>query len=616
MNGKILFIRPKLYLADDGQYRESRYFTPWGKPNYCGEYYLPPAIQKLQGAIKVPFGDAIVSTPDSAFAAETCEEIFTPSSPHVALGLDGVEVFTNSSGSHHQLRKLDKRLDLIINATAKSGGIYVYCNQRGGDGDILYYDGSSLISMNGKVVAQASQFSLNDVEVITATLDLEEVRSYRFAPSRGMQANQATPYKRIETDFHLSQIEEDDFSFKPTSPIKVRYHLPEEEISLGPACFLWDYLRRSRQAGYIVPLSGGLDSCSTSVIVFSMCRMVYQAIQEGNEQVIEDLGRIVGPHKGIGPNWTPSSPQDICHLLFHTVYLGMETQSSKETRQRAIDLSKDIGAYHIDTNIDDIYQGHLSALDKTLGFTPKFKTSGGSVSESLSLQNLQARSRMVHTYLYAQNLAQYRGREGGGGLLVLGSSNVDESLRGYLTKYDCSSADVNPIGSVSKVDLKKFLAWAQTAYSLPILEDFLTATPTAELEPITDSYVQSDEADMGITYAHLSVLGRLRKESRRGPFSIFKHLVDEWKGDMPIRDIATLVKNFHHWYQINRHKQRVLTPGVHLENYSVEDHRHDLRQLLYPPFYQSLAAKAIDALVEKMEAGEKGVAADEDSDVD
>ena len=33
-----------------------------------------------------------------------------------------------------------------------------------------------------------------------------------------------------------------------------------------------------------------------------------------------------------------------------------------------------------------------------------------------------------------------------GFLLVLGSANVDEGLRGYLTKYDCSSADVNPIG--------------------------------------------------------------------------------------------------------------------------------------------------------------------------
>jgi NAD+ synthase (glutamine-hydrolysing) len=44
-----------------------------------------------------------------------------------------------------------------------------------------------------------------------------------------------------------------------------------------------------------------------------------------------------------------------------------------------------------------------------------------------------------------------------GNLLVLGTANVDEALRGYLTKYDCSSADINPIGGISKTDLKRFL---------------------------------------------------------------------------------------------------------------------------------------------------------------
>jgi hypothetical protein len=37
------------------------------------------------------------------------------------MGLDGVEIFTNSSGSHHELRKLNKRVDLIKEATAKVG---------------------------------------------------------------------------------------------------------------------------------------------------------------------------------------------------------------------------------------------------------------------------------------------------------------------------------------------------------------------------------------------------------------------------------------------------------------------------------------------------------------
>ena len=49
---------------------------------------------------------------------------------------------------------------------------------------------------------------------------------------------------------------------------------------------------------------------------------------------------------------------------------------------------------------------------------------------AVALQNIQARSRMVIAYYYAQMLPTVRQRPGGGSLLVLGSSNVDECLRG------------------------------------------------------------------------------------------------------------------------------------------------------------------------------------------
>ena len=51
---------------------------------------------------------------------------------------------------------------------------------------------------------------------------------------------------------------------------------------LGPACWLWDYLRRSRTQGYFLPLSGGIDSCATAVIVYSMCRLAVDAARNGS----------------------------------------------------------------------------------------------------------------------------------------------------------------------------------------------------------------------------------------------------------------------------------------------------------------------------------------------
>ena len=55
---------------------------------------------------------------------------------------------------------------------------------------------------------------------------------------------------------------------------------------------------------------------------------------------------------------------------------------------------------------------------------------------------------------------------------------MDEALRGYMTKYDCSSADVNPIGGMSKGDLKRMLVHTARMHCLPALEEIATAVPT------------------------------------------------------------------------------------------------------------------------------------------
>ena len=73
-----------------------------------------------------------------------------------------------------------------------------------------------------------------------------------------------------------------------------------------------------------------------------------------------------------------------------------------------------------------------------------------------------------------------------GFLLVLGSSNLDEGLRGYFTKYDCSSADINPIGSINKRDINNFLMWNFEKKGIKTAKDIVTAVPTAELRPLTE----------------------------------------------------------------------------------------------------------------------------------
>jgi NAD+ synthase (glutamine-hydrolysing) len=612
LSGKIILIRPKLSLAATGNYREGRYFIPW-KPREVEEYELrelPTEALSFQDSHFVPFGDAIVNALDCTIGYETCEELFTPQAPHIGLSLAGCEIIVNSSGSHHELRKLDTRIDLIRSATTKCGGAYIYANQKGCDGDRLYYDGCSMVICNGTIRSQGSQFSLKDVEIVTATIDLEEIWSYRTSPSRGLQSVSAPGYERIRASIRLSSLDADfDPDIRPTPSQELHLHTPEEEIALGPACWLWDYLRRSGAAGFFLPLSGGIDSCATAMIVYSMCVLVYDAVKAGEEQVLTDLRRIAGPYHE--KNWSPQNAQEIANAILHTTYFGMAQQSSPETRSRAQRLAQDLGSYFCSVDIDDVYHSMKNLLVKATGFEPRFRAHGGQPAENLALQNIQARERMVSSYYFAQMLPTARGRPNGGSLLVLASGNVDECLRGYLTKYDCSSADINPIGSISKVDLKRFIKHSIDAFKLPILAEFIDATPTAELEPLTEDYTQSDEADMGMTYAELSVFGRCRKELKLGPYGTWVRLAHVWSDQYTPREVAVKVKRFFHFYAINRHKMTTMTPGYHAEAYSPDDNRFDLRPFLYPPFYKNWSFKRIDEEVEKIEkkAQEKADAA-------
>ena len=591
LNGKILLIRPKLILAADGNYRETRWFAAWQHPRQVEAYHLPRMLREITGQETVPFGDAAIATRDTALAAETCEELFAPNSPHIYLGLDGIEIIVNGSGSHHELRKLNTRVDLIRNATSKSGGVYLYANQQGCDGGRLYFDGCAMIAVNGEIVAQGSQFSLNEVEVVTATVNLEDVRSKRGAViSRMVQASQSDLVPRISADFELTV---EDFADSPSSPIDVAYHTPEEEIAYGPACWLWDYLRRSGVTGYFLPISGGADSSSVATIVGSMCQMVAQAAQAGNQQVIRDARRIVGESQDSA--YLPTDPREFANRIFYTCYMATQN-SSKATRDRAKQLTDQIGSYHLNVNIDSVVAALYSLFVGITGKTPKFRVEGGTAEENNALQNIQARIRMTLAYLMAQLLPWTRGR--GGALLVLGSANVDESLRGYVTKYDCSSADLNPIGGISKTDLRRFLRWAADHLGYDALIEVVEAPPTAELEPITETYTQEDEADMGMTYDELSRFGRLRKIDRCGPVSMFEKLVHEWN-HLPPQEVAEKVKRFFYYYSVNRHKMTTLTPSYHAESYSPDDNRFDLRQFLYNVRW-GWQFRRIDRCVEEM----------------
>lgn len=59
-------IRPKMWLANDGNYRELRWFTAWKEKNQLEEFLLPSDISEALSQKTVPFGYGYIQFLDTS----------------------------------------------------------------------------------------------------------------------------------------------------------------------------------------------------------------------------------------------------------------------------------------------------------------------------------------------------------------------------------------------------------------------------------------------------------------------------------------------------------------------------------------------------------------------
>lgn len=85
-----------------------------------------------------------------------------------------------------------------------------------------------------------------------------------------------------------------------------------------------------------------------------------------------------------------------------------------------------------------------------------------------------------------------------------------------------------------------------------VLKEILAAQPTAELTPLgaSNETEQSDETDIGLTYAELSQLGTLRKKEALGPVGVFRRFMElnEVKNKLDASVAAEKVNNLNILY--------------------------------------------------------------------
>ena len=113
----------------------------------------------------------------------------------------------------------------------------------------------------------------------------------------------------------------------------------------------------------------------------------------------------------------------------------------------------------------------------------------------MAVYNLKPRLRMLTLYYFANKL----------NYLVCGTGNKSEIMMGYFTKFADGGADILPIADLFKKQVREL------AKELRIPEEIIYKVPSAGLWP-----GQSDEKEMGITYAELDdILERLGKNKKQ-----------------------------------------------------------------------------------------------------
>ncbi|MGQ7786785.1 ammonia-dependent NAD(+) synthetase [Nesterenkonia sp. K-15-9-6] len=211
---------------------------------------------------------------------------------------------------------------------------------------------------------------------------------------------------------------------------------PAEEVERRVR-FLADYLLSARGRSLVLGISGGVDSTLAG------------ALAQRAAERLRDAGH---------------------EVRFHAVRLPHGVQHDEDDAARAVEF---IGADHVHTvNIEQAVTGLDAAYAETMGRP----------MEDYHRGNVKARLRMTAQYAIA-------GEHGG---LVVGTDHAAESITGFFTKHGDGGADVLPLFTLNKRQVRQILK------HLGADEALWSKAPTADL--LDENPGQLDETELGMSY--------------------------------------------------------------------------------------------------------------------
>lgn len=208
--------------------------------------------------------------------------------------------------------------------------------------------------------------------------------------------------------------------------------------------FLVDYLIRSGLGGYVLGISGGVDSLAAGCLAQ---RAVERVRQQGHQ------------------------------AQFIAMRLPYGTQKDEDEAQASLRIIQP--DMTVTVNIKSAADGMLQAIKAgDVAFRDPHH-------EDFQMGNIKARQRMIAQYAVA-------GAHGG---LVIGTDHAAEALMGFFTKFGDGAADVTPLSGLNKRRVRALAALMDAPDAL------VNKVPTADLESLQPQ--KPDEDAFGVTYAEI-----------------------------------------------------------------------------------------------------------------
>lgn len=548
--GAIRGFAVKQELAGDGLHYEPRWFKPWraGVVSQCEV-----------GGATLPVGDLLFEVDGVRIGCEICEDAWVAERVAGRAARYGVDIILNPSASHFAFGKHEVRARCVLEGSRACGAAYLYANLVGCEAGRTLYDGDLLIAAHGELVARGARFSFKPFEVVCGEIDLDRARLGRRRSAAAEPHYDLGP-RRVVVSVPLvrAATSRSRRVSPPTLPAEgVRWgiataawerseSLKHEEFTRAVALGLFDYLRKSQSHGFVVSLSGGVDSSAISVLVGLM-------VEEAVAQLgLPDFKRVFSHIPWMAQQ---RSAAQIIENILTCVYQRSEN-SSKITEDAARRVAAEIGATFVLLDVAHLVRGYEELIEQALSLKLTW------AHHDLVRQNVQARVRSPSVWMVA-NLRR---------ALLLSTSNRSEAAVGYTTMDGDCSGGLSPLGGIDKAYLRRWLAWMEQDAPLglrkfPSLALVNQQQPTAELRPLAAG--QTDEGDL-MPYIVLDRIERLAVRDKLLPLDVATLLQREFEGVFSPQQTDAWVGRFFELWSSNQWKRERYAPSFHLDDESVD----------------------------------------------